>query len=89
MEVFLHYPEVEVGDAILYAIDAGNIRLTRKLLDFTRRHKMSKSGVEDPKSIPARLWEFPANEFSAHWTKDVTPLILAAQKNDYKFERKR
>lgn len=80
--MFLQYPDVEISDAILYAIDGGHIRLTRKLLDFVRKHRMQPD--LDPKSIPAADWEFPADETSTHWSRDLRPLTLAAQNNDYK-----
>jgi hypothetical protein len=54
----------------------------RQILNFVRRLKTPPPGT-DLKKIPAREWEFPGNATSTHWAPDMTPMTLAAQKNNY------
>lgn len=73
VRVLLDQPKIEVGDTVLYGVEADQLRLVKLLLD--------RISDDDPDQ------EFLGYDTSSRFTPDTTPLILAAQSDLYDMVR--
>ncbi|XP_066284312.1 short transient receptor potential channel 4-like [Branchiostoma lanceolatum] len=71
VELLLYF-NVHLGNSLLFAVDRGNCRLVERLIRYTKN--TNNTGP-------------PMSSKDSAFAPEVTPLVLAAQRNDYKVMR--
>ncbi|XP_042910278.1 short transient receptor potential channel 3-like [Parasteatoda tepidariorum] len=73
VKLLLKRPEIEIKDTILLATETGNVELTRTIMEAIKKEypEVEMKGCEE----------------SPNYSPDITPILLAAQKGDYKMVR--